>query len=101
MPGDRPEASDTFLSGPAVDVRLVVVDRVEPDEGGSLGMGSSLQVIIEKSLPGVGVDAGRTRRTTPSRSKRKASSSRRSMCSGGIITPARGKRSRGSWRCGS
>ena len=57
----RQEASDTCLSRPAVDVLLVVDDRVERDEGGALGTGSTLQVIIEQSLPGSGVDAGRTR----------------------------------------
>jgi hypothetical protein len=57
----RQEASDTCLSRPTVDVLLVVDDRVERDEGGALCTGSTLQVIIEQSLPGTGVDAGRTR----------------------------------------
>ena len=62
--GDAPsrqEASDTCLPGPAVDVLPVVDDRIERDERGSLGTGSTLHVVIEELLPGSSVDAGRPR----------------------------------------
>ena len=53
----RQKALDTRLPRPAVDVVLVVDDEIERDEGGSLGTGATLQVIIEELLPGSGVDA--------------------------------------------
>ena len=60
MPRAAKEVSDTCLPGPAVNVLPVVDNRIERDEGGSLGTGATLQVIIEEPLPGSGMDAGRT-----------------------------------------
>jgi hypothetical protein len=86
----RQEALGTCLPEPAIDVLLAVDDRVKRNEGGSLGSGSTLHVIVEESLPGSGAEFGRTRDHSVE-VKREASSLLRMVCSGDMITPAHEK----------